>query len=114
MEDLFYIIIGWSITSILVNGSIFDPLRIYLLVKKPILHKLFSCMQCSGFWVGVIIGILSTSGVIYNPLDALFSMETVWVNSIVAVVSYGFLNSGISVLVNSLVVFFFSFDKNVY
>lgn len=112
MKDLFYLIIGWSITSILVNGSIFDPLRIYLLVKKPILHKLFSCMQCSGFWVGIIIGILSVSGLIYNPLDSLFSIQNPWLCHIISVVSYGFLNSGISVLVNSLVVFFFSFDRN--
>lgn len=112
MEDLFYIIIGWSITSILVNGSIFDPLRIYLLVKKPILHKLFSCMQCSGFWVGIIMGILSVSGLIYHPLGSLFNIQNPWVGSTFSLVSYGFLNSGISVLVNSLVVFFFSFDRN--
>jgi hypothetical protein len=112
MKDLFYLIIGWSITSILVNGSIFDPLRIYLLVKKPILHKLFSCMQCSGFWVGVVIGLLSVSGLIYHPLDSLFDIENIWISPAITVIGYGFLNSGISVLINSLVVFFFSFDRN--
>lgn len=114
MNELLYLIIGWSITSILVNGSIFDPLRIYLIVKRPWLGKLFSCMQCSGFWVGIFLGTLSISGAIYHPLTELFNWhyrDAIWMN-VLTLASYGFLISGISVLLNSLIVFFFSFERN--
>jgi len=111
MKDLYFILIAWSITSILVNGTIFDQLRVYLLIKAPVLHKLFSCMQCSGFWVGVILGILATDGIIYNPLGTLFpSHLNFWVDYPLTTLSYGFLSSGVSVLLNSLVVFFYSFS----
>ena len=114
MKELIYLLIGWSITSILVNGTIFDTLRIYLLVKAPTLHKLFSCMQCSGFWVGIVLGFLSISGIIYNPLLSMVNWayrDSIFVNSL-NILAIGFLISGISVLLNSLVVFFFSFERN--
>jgi hypothetical protein len=113
MKDLYFILIAWSITSILVNGTIFDRLRIYLLIKAPMLHKLFSCMQCSGFWVGIILGILATDGIIYNPLGSLFHSPSnnFWIHYPLTTFAYGFLSSGVSVLLNSLVVFFYSFSQ---
>ena len=111
MKDLYFILIAWSITSILVNGTIFDQLRVYLLIKAPVLHKLFSCMQCSGFWVGVILGDLANAGIIYNPLGFLFPLPlNFWVDYLLTALAYGFLTSGVSVLFNSLVIFFYSFS----
>jgi uncharacterized membrane protein (DUF441 family) len=111
MKDLYFILIAWSITSILVNGTIFDRLRVYLLIKAPTLHKLFSCMQCSGFWVGIILGILATGEIIYNPLGDLSSQpHNFWISYPLTTIAYGFLSSGVSVLLNSLVVFFYSFS----
>lgn len=112
MEDFLYLIIGWSITSILVNGTIFDGLRVYLLIKSPILHKLFSCMQCSGFWVGVVLGIFSNLRLIYHPLGNLFFGGEFFSYYLLSTLAYGFMVSGISVLLNSLIVFFLSAGKN--
>lgn len=48
-----------GITSIIVDGEIFKKLREYLkLIGPEFINKLLSCYQCSGFWVGIIIGSL--------------------------------------------------------
>ena len=113
-ELILFFILGWSITSILVNGSIFDSLRIYTQVKVPILSKLLTCMQCSGFWIGFFLGILAIQKIIIDPIS-LFHIITI--NStillyVLTVVTYGFLNSGISVIINSLIIYFLSGDRN--
>jgi len=95
MDCLIYILIGWGITDILVNGSILDGIRNFCLVKIPFLGKLFTCIQCSGFWVGIFLGILSILGVFESPL---------WDFTTVArVLASGFLISGCSVIINSTV-----------
>lgn len=96
MEYLIYILIGWGITDFLVNGSILDKLRVYLLVKFPLLAKLLSCIRCSGFWVGVIMGIFS---------DPLFSFRNLEIAQILA---SGFLIAGSSVIINALMFSFYS------
>ena len=105
MEFLITLIIGWSITSILVNGTIFDGLRVYLQVKAPSLSKLLTCIQCSGFWVGVFLGILSYTGVVTNPVDS-WVLSSHWLSEVfLTCISYGFLNSGVSVILDSLIVY---------
>lgn len=88
---LIYILIGWGTTDILVNGSILDRIRVYLMVKSPLLSKLLTCIRCSGFWAGIIMGILSggISTFSYYPLQILAS---------------GFLISGSSVIINALMI----------
>jgi len=105
METLIFLTIGWSITSILVNGSIFDGLRNYLLVKHPIFAKLLSCMQCSGFWIGFLLGSLATSGIIYHPLCFLVEGSGL-PQQMLTIVFYAFLNSGVSVLLNGVMIMF--------
>jgi len=46
---------GWCVTSILVNGSIFDKFRNYLIIRFPFFGKLFSCTMCLGVWIGAAI-----------------------------------------------------------
>lgn len=94
---LLYILISWGITDFLVNGSILNSIRTYLLVKSPLLGKLLSCIRCSGFWVGVGMSALLSSGL------PLFSGE-----KMILIIFGGFLTSGSSVLINSLVFFLFS------
>lgn len=95
MDCIIYILIGWGITDILVNGSILDGVRNFFLVKIPLLGKLFTCIQCSGFWVGIFLGLLSTLNVLETPL---------WDFSPVArILASGFLISGCSVILNSTV-----------
>lgn len=105
MEIAFFLLISWSITSILVNGSIFGSLRVYLIVKAPFLSKLMTCMQCSGFWVGFIIGLFAVSGTILHPLRGLFSQDKIYLAGALSVLSYGFLISGVSVILNSFMIF---------
>jgi hypothetical protein len=55
MTYVLFLFLGWGITSTVVNGSIFDRIRNYLIVKSPLLGKLFSCIRCLGFWVGTFM-----------------------------------------------------------
>jgi hypothetical protein len=101
---LLLIIIGWSITNIIVNGSIFDKIRIYLMVKNQMFSKLLTCMQCSGFWVGIGLGIFSVLDHIVNPFYDFLNPGSILYLPL-TILAWGFFNSGISVLVNSLIVF---------
>ena len=101
---LLLIIIGWSITNIIVNGSIFDEIRIYLMVKNQMFSKLLTCMQCSGFWVGIGLGILSALDHIVNPFCNLLNPGSILYLPL-TILAWGFLNSGISVIINSFIVF---------
>jgi hypothetical protein len=108
---LIFSILGWSITNILINGSIFDPIRNYLIVKQPFFSKLMTCMQCSGFWVGCFISIFNSSGVLENPFD-----EIIYIFSehyqIINMLMWGFWTSGISVLLNAFVIFLLNPGRN--
>jgi len=104
MGYLIYILVGWGLTGILVNGSILSSVRNFLLVKVPFLGKLFTCVQCSGFWVGFLMGILSLLGIISFPF---------WdcSNWIVQVLGSGFLISGCSVIINAVVFFLLTSNR---
>jgi hypothetical protein len=105
-------LIGWSLTNLLVNGSIFDSLRNYLLVKFPYISKLLSCMQCSGFWVGCLIGVLAYHQLLYNILYYVVTNQNTWYSQPLTIFFHGVFISGISVLINSLLVFFHSFARD--
>lgn len=95
MDYLIYILVGWGITDILVNGSILNRIRNYCIVQLPFFGRLFSCIQCSGFWIGILMGFLSFSGIITSPL---------WEWSAAArIIGSGFLISGCCVILNSIV-----------
>lgn len=89
---LLYILIGWGATDILVNGSILDGIRIYMMVKFPFVSKLLTCIRCSGFWVGILMGILSLKSIGFS-ISALH------------VLASGFLVSGSSVIINALMIY---------
>ena len=100
MDYLIYILIGWGITDFLVNGSILDQIRVYFLVKSPMLAKLLTCIRCSGFWVGVLMGVFCLLDLASSPL---------WnFNPVVQTIASGFLISGSSVIINALIFSFFS------
>ena len=95
MDYLIYILVGWGITDILVNGSILQGIRNYFLVQLPFFGKLFTCIQCSGFWVGILLGILSHLEILSSPL---------WDSPALAqIVGSGFLISGSCVILNAAV-----------
>ena len=58
METLLSILVCYGICNIVVYGSIFENLREKLKLFSPdFWGKLFSCMMCMPFWVGVILSI---------------------------------------------------------
>jgi hypothetical protein len=87
---------GWCLTSLLVNGSIFDPIKNYLAVTSPFFYKLLSCIQCTGVWVGALI---------FYPLllidpEIFGSFPWIWVDFIF----YPVIQSGVSVIIESIVI----------
>lgn len=108
-----YSFIGWGITNLLVNGSIFDDIRNYLLVMHPKLGKLLTCMQCSGFWVGVLLGLFNFAGIIENPWSDFFQFqgETAgkirhFIEFLLLIFTSGVWISGVSVVFNTLLITF--------
>ena len=88
MGTFMLLFLSWSITNILVNGSILDRIRDYSLVKIKPLGKLLSCIMCSGFWVGLIVFTIFGDAHIVNSIG------------------FGFVASGFSVIMNSLIIYF--------
>jgi hypothetical protein len=58
MELLLIILVGYSISNIIVFGSIFSGLRETAEIYNPnFFGKLFSCMMCTPWWVGFILSL---------------------------------------------------------
>ncbi len=74
---LWFILVCYGLTQILVYGSIFNKIR-----PK---HHFFKCPMCMGFWVGVIVCLIS-------PWTRLFTFEINVVNLLLC----GWLSSGTS------------------
>ena len=51
MTFIWFCLISYGLTQILVYGKIFDPIR----PKKGKLGQLFNCPMCLGFWVGIFL-----------------------------------------------------------
>ena len=100
---LFLLFTGWCVTTTIINGDIFDPIRNYTLVKFPAISKLFTCIRCLGFWIG-FIGF--TSLTIFGVLGEVVP----GVSPVFNIIIFPFIQSGTCILIESLVVFF---HKNV-
>lgn len=98
IEFIFYLFVGWSITSTIVNGSIFDSLRNWLLVMAPLFGRLVTCVRCLGFWVGFFLFSFLT---VENCIGAVLPGLPEWLNSFVM----PFVQSGFGVIVESIVIF---------
>jgi hypothetical protein len=60
VELLIFIIATAGLTHILVDSEIMEPVRARL--EKVLTNKIYrvlECHQCAGFWVGVVVGIMS-------------------------------------------------------
>jgi len=51
MDLIYFILISYGLTQIMVYGSIFDPVR----PSDGKLGELFQCSMCLGFWVGIVV-----------------------------------------------------------
>ena len=96
MNVLLFLFIGWSLTSLLVNGSIFDPIRNYFLVMYPFIGKLLSCIQCTGTWVGALM---------FLPLLYLGDMPHLISYPWISYIAYPIIQSGFGVVVESTIIF---------
>ena len=105
MDFLLLLFLGWAITNLIVNSSILDGPRNYLLVKHKFIGELVSCVMCTGFWVGVLLYF------VYFPVHLIVETTILFKNSVLDVFVLGFINSGFAVLVNSLIFFFIKKDN---
>ena len=77
MDLIYFILIAYGLTQILVYSKILSPLR-------PSAY-FFNCPMCVGFWVGVLL-------VLLNPFTELFTFDVTVVNALLL----GWLSSGTS------------------
>jgi hypothetical protein len=90
---IFWSIMAYGMTSILVWGSIFDGVRDWIKAKSKFFGDLISCVLCTSTWVGFFLSVCL--GGITTPLfgihwafgvffDGMFTAGAVWaINSIV-------------------------------
>lgn len=97
--NLILIFTAWSVTSIVVNGSIFDGVRNYFLVKSPFFGKLLSCVMCLSVWVGTLIFIPALWFDVAIPLSPGSLPD--WANYFI----FPIITSGFSVLLESFIIF---------
>jgi len=100
---IIYLFLGWSLTSLLVNGSIFDPIRNYLIVMHPFFGKLLSCIQCAGVWIGALV---------FTPLLAIGEVPCISTYEWVGYVAYPIMQSGFSILVESFIIYLVKGSRN--
>jgi hypothetical protein len=93
---ILFLFLGWSLTSLIVNGTIFSPFRNYLLVKSPFFGKLVSCIQCTGLWAGVIIFVPLLA---FNEVPYISSYE--WIGYF----AYPIIQSGVAVILESFIIY---------
>jgi hypothetical protein len=98
IDFLIWLFVGWSVCTTIVNGSIFNPIKNWALVKAPLLADLLSCIMCCSFWVGNIIFIPLTY---FDLIPGIISTVPKWNNYIIL----PFLQIGFSVIVESFLIF---------
>jgi hypothetical protein len=87
MQLIYFVLVAYGLTQMLVHGSIFDLIR----PTKGKLGDLFRCSMCLGFWVGILVYGLS----FYTEL---FIFELNVVNPFLL----GWLSSGTSYILSQL------------
>jgi hypothetical protein len=87
VEIVYFCLVAFGMTQIIVYGSIFDNVR----PCGGWFGKLFRCTMCTGFWVGVFLWII-------NGWTSLFNFEY----SIVTGFLLGCLASGVSYMLSTL------------
>ena len=99
METIIFLLFaGWCVTTTIINGDVFDPIRNYTLVRFPRIAKLFTCIRCLGFWIGFIgFGLLTIFGVIGEVIKG--------VSPLFNLIVLPFIQSGSCILLESVVVF---------
>lgn len=82
MELLLIILVGYSISNIIVFGSIFEGLRETAQVYSPnFFGKLLGCMMCTPWWVGFFLslGAQITGYTEFSPFYN-YGLEVAWIS----------------------------------
>jgi hypothetical protein len=61
MIFVFFALATIGLTNVLVHGRILDVIGVRPLLKKflpPTVFSVFECYECSGFWAGIIVGLM--------------------------------------------------------
>ena len=64
---MFFILIllaGVGITNLIVNATILDYPRNFIVERSNFFGTLVTCMMCSGFWVGIILGLFTGTPIV--------------------------------------------------
>jgi hypothetical protein len=88
VDLLYFILIAFGITQVLVSGTIFNKIR----PPKERFGGFFHCAMCMGFWVGVFLWSI-------NGLTELFSFDYNYINFLLL----GSLSSGSSYVLHSVI-----------
>jgi hypothetical protein len=93
IKIIVWVFIAYGMTSILVWGSIFESLRVWIKSKSKFFGDLISCTLCTATWVGfflsVYLGNLSSKIFYINEIsavffDGMFTAGAIWaLNSII-------------------------------
>lgn len=67
MTFIWFCLISYGLTQILVYGKIFDPIR----PKSGKLGQLLKCPMCTGFWVGLFLWFVKDYTKLFNFDDSL-------------------------------------------
>lgn len=65
MIFILFLLAGVGITNIVVNATVLDNPRAFIIKHSWFFGTLISCMMCAGFWIGFILGIHSGLNPIY-------------------------------------------------
>lgn len=65
MFFLLFLLAGIGITNLVVNATLLEKPRNFLIANSYFFGMLVSCMMCTGFWVGFILGIHAHINPIY-------------------------------------------------
>ena len=88
MELLWFVLVAYGLTQVLVYGSIFNKIR----PTEGLFGELFRCSMCLGFWVGVLLYGIS----FYTEL---FTFEYSFINALLL----GGLSSGVSYVLTMMI-----------
>jgi hypothetical protein len=91
------LLFGFTITTTVVNGSIFEGFRNWTAVKAPFFYKLLTCVMCFGFWIGALLFWTLTFTGYVGPVGEM----PIWFNLIL----YPFLQSTSGVFLESVIIF---------
>ena len=69
MTFIWFCLISYGLTQILVYGKIFDPIR----PKSGKLGQLLKCPMCTGFWVGIFLWFVKDYTQLFNFDDSLIT-----------------------------------------